>query len=788
MGAARLTLGGLAVVGASGAFGCLNRPVEPVEPRTTTTIVERLTQSSVDKIDLVLAIDNSRSMADKQAVLAQAVPDLVKGLVNPPCVNPETGDKAPAQPGGPLEECAEGFEREFEPVLDIHIGIISSSIGGYGADVCPSNSPDLQSNNDKGHLLARTDPKSPAGNDLAADTYQGKLFLAWDPAQKLAGEAMVPDTDDGEADLDVDSGGDLNTTALIPTLQNMVKGAGQVGCGYEAQFESWYRFLVDPEPYDSLSIVGGQATPSGVDAALLQQRADFLRPDSLLAIIMLTDENDCSIREAGQFYFAAKQTNENGSKFHLPRAREICQTNPNDECCKSCGQSAGNCGVDPTCFVNGDPAQGPIPLTDLEDAYNLRCYDQKRRFGIDFLYGIDRYREALTNATITNRKGEPVTNPLFMDLNPNDTNTAIRDPGLVFLAGIVGVPWQDIARDPSDLTKGFKNSDELRAPVGNFASAWEIILGDPASYKPPADPFMIETVDKRSGSNPITGDTIQDPGSTTENAINGTEWTIDKRDDLQYSCIFDLPTGEERDCSMGNPAACDCEAGTTNPLCAIDPGTGQRTALQIKAKAYPGVRELNLLRDLSSQGIVGSVCPKQLDDITRADYGYRPAIGSIIDRLKLALGGQCLPRSLTPNSEGQVSCLIIEARNSQGACDCGATPGRVPVSEDHRKSQEAIAQDPLAAPSGWDCYCEVAQLTGDELAACQTDASDPVQAGGQDVNGWCYVDQVAGIGDPAVWTEELSGCPATEKRLIRFVGAGEAQPGATLFITCNSGL
>jgi len=244
-----------------------------------------------------------------------------------------------------------------------------------------------------------------------------------------------------------------------------------------------------------------------------------------------------------------------------------------------------------------------------------------------------------------------------MDLNPNDTNTAIRDPGLVFLAGIVGVPWQDIARDPADLTKGFKNSDELRQPVGNFGSAWEIILGEPKDYKPPADPFMIETVDKRSGSNPITGDTIQDPGSTTENAINGTEWTIPDRDDLQYSCIFDLPPGEERDCSVGNPAACDCEAGTTNPLCAIDPGTGQRTALQIKAKAYPGLRELNLLRDLSSQGIVGSVCPAQLEDDTRADYGYRPAIGSIIDRLKLALGGQCLPRSLTPNSEGQVSCL-----------------------------------------------------------------------------------------------------------------------------------
>jgi hypothetical protein len=28
----------------------------------------------------------------------------------------------------------------------------------------------------------------------------------------------------------------------------MVVGAGQIGCGYEAQLESWYRFLVDPTP------------------------------------------------------------------------------------------------------------------------------------------------------------------------------------------------------------------------------------------------------------------------------------------------------------------------------------------------------------------------------------------------------------------------------------------------------------------------------------------------------------------------------------------------------------
>ena len=69
------------------AVGCLNRPIDRLEPKTTSTVVERLQQNGVDKIDLLLAIDNSISMADKQAILAAAVPDLVNRLVTPNCVD-----------------------------------------------------------------------------------------------------------------------------------------------------------------------------------------------------------------------------------------------------------------------------------------------------------------------------------------------------------------------------------------------------------------------------------------------------------------------------------------------------------------------------------------------------------------------------------------------------------------------------------------------------------------------------------------------------------------------------
>ena len=749
-------------VGVTGSVGCLSRPVEPVEPRTTSTVIERLTQSSVDKIDLVLGIDNSRSMADKQQILADAVPDLVDGLLNPRCID-SNGVPAQQQPAGPLEDCAPGTKREFNPVFNIHIGVTTSSIGGHGGDACTvvPGKPETNSNNDSGHLIARLD--SAGGADVP--TYQEKKFLAWDPKQQL----QPP----GEGD----------KANLIQNLRSIVTGTGQTGCGYEAQLESVYRFLVDPSPYETITVgADGKIVTDGIDATIIQQRADFMRPDSLLAVIMLTDENDCSIKESNQYYLAA-QLNTSGGAYHLPKARATCTTDPLSACCRSCGQPAGTdengnaCPDDPACGTHDD----------VSDAANLRCWDQKRRFGIDFLYPTARYVEAFASTTIQNRNGQIVPNPIFTDLDPTDTITNIRDTGLVFLAGIVGVPWQDIARNPNDLTQGFKNYDELSAPNDQGVTGWDVILGDPEAYIAPLDPHMNEAVDPRSGTNPITGTAIAPPNSPNgTNALNGHEYTIDARDDLQYACVFDLPTS--RNCGTGSTeVSCDCQdPNNDNPLCEpnpndLDANGNPRRTLQTRAKAYPGLRELAVLKGMASQGIVGSVCPKQVSDPNSPDYGYRPAIGSIIDRLKQALGGQCLPRTLTPDEKGQVPCLILEARKTD-TCDCN-TKARTPVSTDHEQAQAAAEADPFAATSGWNCFCEITQLTGDELTACQEDINDPPVLNGAQVDGWCYID--ATTSPPTGNAALVENCPESEKRIVRFVGQGAAQPGATLFITCS---
>ncbi len=160
---------------AGAVSGCLNRPVEPVEPRTTSTVVERLAQSSIERVDILLVIDNSGSMRDKQTILARAVPDLVEGLVNPACLD-ESGQKV-AQPASPLDDCPLGSEREVDPIYDVHVGVVSTSLGGHGVlGVCDDN--EQTHKDDGGHLISRIDQ---AGGENVP-TYKDHGFLAWDPA------------------------------------------------------------------------------------------------------------------------------------------------------------------------------------------------------------------------------------------------------------------------------------------------------------------------------------------------------------------------------------------------------------------------------------------------------------------------------------------------------------------------------------------------------------------------------------------------------------------------------
>jgi hypothetical protein len=286
---------------------------------------------------------------------------------------------------------------------------------------------------------------------------------------------------------------------------------------------------------------------------------------------------------------------------------------------------------------------------------------------------------------------------------------------------------------------------------------------------------MLESVEPRpAGQNPVTGEPVLPPGTET-NAINGHE-RVSNGDELQYACI--LPLMEKKECA--GDVTCDCSTvkpGAPSPLCEKD-ASGNQTTTQTHAKAYPGLRQLEVLKELGPQGIVASVCAAQVNDKARADFGYRPAIGALIDQLKTALRGQCLARELEPVNE-EVSCLILEARRTDGACSCDAADARQPVTSAHMPAVNAALADENAESAGWDCFCEIPQLTGDALTACRTEGDDSPALASIEEGGWCYVDAETGNADL------VATCPSTERRMIRFIGNGEVQPSATAFITCS---
>ena len=89
--------------------------------------------TKANKVDILFDIDNSASMGDKQAYLAQAIPDLITRLVTSRTASTTRG--ASSGTSDTSGNCATGTA-EFPPVHDMHIGIVSSSLGNRLGDAC----------------------------------------------------------------------------------------------------------------------------------------------------------------------------------------------------------------------------------------------------------------------------------------------------------------------------------------------------------------------------------------------------------------------------------------------------------------------------------------------------------------------------------------------------------------------------------------------------------------------------------------------------------------------------
>jgi hypothetical protein len=692
--------------------------------------------SHFTKIDLLFDINNSPSFGDKQVLLAAAVPDLVTRLVQPNCLNgtsiagPSSNGSCAAYPGSTIE---------FPPVHDLHVGIISTSLGSRGVtgggEVCDPTQmtnagmpfldgmPAISSHaDDQAHLLNRETgaPLStpPTESELETETTNpdvgGQSFLDWFPT----GAAWAVNTGKSAT---------VGPQVLSPLATRlgsaerfetdfaaMVVGVHFYGCrAFGSPIESWYRFLVQPDPYGSIVIDSqGLAQWSAVDATIIQQRHDFLRPESLVVIIDLTDKNDEEIDVralGGQAYKFLDQT------FQPPRGTSVCETDPASPSCTSCGYCQGGKPAaicdDPSCKM------GPYTANNDPGFYvQVRTVHMKQKYGIDPQFPIGRYVLGLTSPKVPDRDheypagancyqggiGAPdcpstppktineadlnCTNPLFAATLPDGSDlsaTALcnasgaggrRTPDLVFYAHIGGVSHQLLQSTPGDSTglcpKGTNPADcpqkatlEPKDWTKILGMGWESPPSPPGVANPNAynyqgiDSHMIEGFDPRPGIVELT--TGPNPMGGGADPINGGDWITDTTSpshvlpvSLEYACIFPLAT--PIDCSNAMDYAtqekCSCSTsglpldaipsvcGLANPSMPYAMGTNDYTT-QYYAKAYPSIREVQLVDLMGSQGILASICPIHLTDNASATdplYGFRPALTAIVNRLKIA--------------------------------------------------------------------------------------------------------------------------------------------------------
>jgi hypothetical protein len=314
-------------------------------------------------------------------------------------------------------------------------------------------------------------------------------------------------------------------------------------------------------------------------------------------------------------------------------------------------------------------------------------------------------------------------------------------------------------------------------------------------------------VGPRRGANPRTGTAIAPPVEGAGGpALNGHECDIQGNNDLQYACIFELETAKE--CADVEPGVgCDCGPNSDIFMRPVCDGT-----TQTHAKAYPGLRLLQVLKDYGNNSIVASICPKHpVGTETDPYYGYNPAMRATVDRLAEQLRDACLPRAMAADENGQVLCQLYEATPAGDPAPCGAgfsgrewAPDGITLAVLRKMRDLEMCVEPDLSCTAVS-VCGLPQLPpGPDREACLHDLVPRVST-----SGWCFIDamtdrnrdgelhctsecyQNADPGCDCLGNPELvRRCPLQNRQRIRFVNAADGKaevpwPSAQLFVSCT---
>ncbi len=226
--------------------------------------------NNVDKLDLLFVVDNSGSMREEQMALREQFPRLIATLT--------TGVRSDGT--------------VFPRVRSLHLGVVSTDMGLPGVPNraglgCGDESRPL---GDDGVLR---DVPNPGGDPSLSCKSGFPPFLAF---------FASPDP--------------LNNQNRITELANdfaCVSSLGTIGCGFEQPLEAALRALwpsdnvlpngepgafVDGRPFIDNTMFG-KGAPAGPNSGFLRNNVN--EGQSLIAVVVVTDEEDCSSHNMGHF-------------------------------------------------------------------------------------------------------------------------------------------------------------------------------------------------------------------------------------------------------------------------------------------------------------------------------------------------------------------------------------------------------------------------------------------------------------------------------------------------------
>jgi hypothetical protein len=240
------------------------------DPSTTTSVDDTTTGGPLDvgssdcdptttdcapQIDLLVVVDNSGTMGAQQQILARSLPTLVARL--------ETLTNADGMAVGP----------------DVNVMVTTSDFGnplctpfepaGYdparGAPISTACTSRLQ---DFTNLTGTLSVPEACEDRCPAPVEPDGPFIHFDADGDNIPDSVMPADIDGDGDLD------------SPAAQALacIGPQGINGCGYESQLENMLQALNPAADWN-------------------QAAEPFLRPDAMLAIVLVSDEEDCSVSD-----------------------------------------------------------------------------------------------------------------------------------------------------------------------------------------------------------------------------------------------------------------------------------------------------------------------------------------------------------------------------------------------------------------------------------------------------------------------------------------------------------